>query len=189
MPLLLLLLLGFAACESGTALQLIEGQVGRMRFAPAPTRILATTGGTIVGSAPIELDGSFLLAVPPGTGIRIELEGREGDGSSFVEASLGQGPVELRICAPLPSPLDLGTLRADLSLCPPSRACHEAWMDLWSCRSSDLGDDCINCPFEGCEEEERSYEACILEFPPACVSGQITFVADVPLLEIGCPPQ
>lgn len=69
------LLLGLAACTStsSTTPQTITGTVDQTTFASPVDRVRVLQGTTEVASASVGADGAFAIAIPAGTGYRIEL--------------------------------------------------------------------------------------------------------------------
>lgn len=176
------------ACERGTPLQLVDGHLVPS-LSDLSEEILAIRGGEIVGTAPIDADGSFVLAIPTGDGIQFAVTSRWGRGSSRIESYRRGGPFEVRVCQPQQTPLQLGALGPEMTRCGPPAACLPAWGTLERCRSGDdlEGDVCFDCPVEGCEEEEALYLSCVHSSAPACDGAILVLVTESTVSEIGCP--
>ena len=69
----LILALGMSACSSAPSAQAVRGTAALTSFPSTPTEVQVHRAGVVVASAAIDADGSFEVAVPPGTGYRIAL--------------------------------------------------------------------------------------------------------------------
>lgn len=66
------LALAIGACSSQTSDQVVSGQLSLSSFPANVTTVRAVQGGVVVVEQPVAADGRFSLALPPGSGYRIE---------------------------------------------------------------------------------------------------------------------
>jgi len=151
----ILALAALAACESGTALQLVSARVSSAGFAETPNGIGAWSGGELLGWSPLDAGGAGLLALPAADRIELSLTDHAGRPIARVEARPGV-VLELRICRPGKETFDLGEVRHNADRCRPPPECRGEWDDLHICQERIEDDDCVVCPPDDLCDELRS---------------------------------
>jgi hypothetical protein len=100
------LLLGLVACASEPT-QTLEGRVSRSGFSGTVLGARVVAGDTVITTTPVDSDGSFTLAVPVGTGYRIEII--TSDGAQPMVGQSSGTVVHFDVCDP-GEPYDLGDI-------------------------------------------------------------------------------